>query len=600
MVNRNTKIKVNLGLLSWGDYVPNVRGSLVDLNHIEKGTMALPLLEEFATKISKEGYSCSLAFDLPESEVNPSFFVQELLILSFDVTRIRNMPDLLTDTFLTDNTSFYFETGTNLAKQIHFVFVLDKPITNKEEAEHIYSKLLEKYPLSISCVGRENLMFFGSHLGYTEVDFTNTLDVNLYGLLEPLENITIVEEPFSHEERRPKLLVSYESFSEIFRTNLSIPLVFEDRMSAKNYLLSLNLSDVFELPSVGVFKDIFHKSLDAKAIIYFQPKSESYIYLGLNSDSNLELNIIDIISELKGINFYESFDFITESLGIQVTYSSNVGILEDNWFSFIAKLRSGELANTYPYLAKYLDFYKESLFFVLPRLIEFSDIVDDEKVYRNYHTMHTLAKRINSFDEYPINANSIKVILTTLTVLEIISKEESDFILRFDANRYKNYNVLSNLTPEKLRESEEIARVLIETKVTKGLLSHKSVKLRFGEEKANRDFNQIYKTPQYIQNPEYMDETKKVYDKALLKTTEFLNQHFETNEFITEKELIRVASRKVKLRQKIFIQHYKLFSPQLFTQEGFKKVKLTLKMHERFGIQKKYTHLTTIVREDFL
>lgn len=475
-------------------------------------------IQEFAEELSVNGKTVVLA-ELSENKLSKMTKIigQELVMLDFDNKDENNLytiEDLEADSFMQENASFIYKTFSDLFSEVdkfRVVFHLDKLVTENQEIEQIYQALFKKYPQADSSVGQTSRLFFGSNSGYEVIDWDNRLDTTK---LAEIRNTDISKEvkPISGEMiddsipnyellRLGRLDIVKEKLGDNYKQE------FPDDYNAMNYFKSLDMREFLELPEDNPFFDIFHKEDNPSASVFYAEEHGIYLYKCFSASNKYCGNIISLLERYLKISSIEVVNLLVELTGSTVTNTSQLGQSKFNAQKFKRELQSGELKQTYPELYQYFSRYQIEIPIILDFMYDYVYTDENGELrYLNYYSINNLAKQLaRATNKKKISIDRTRQILYHMIVTEVVKKKPeseipenifNNLILeqKKDSNKLRTSNIYepTNLTDENKGNSEGIAKILRENKVTVGSLSYELVYRLFGEEKAYQDFPQSY------------------------------------------------------------------------------------------------------------
>lgn len=323
--------------------------------------------------------------------------------------------------------------------------------------------------------------------------------------------------------------------------------------------------------------------------------------LDLSEESSIT-EILEEIARLKRISPDDSFNYLCEIYNVGETPKTirKQERFLARWFDFIDSLNDGRLEQEYPYLYQYVKLHIEEIRLIMPRLVDYTVSESGDYIFRNYHSNNSLSVAVTNESGITIPSHKVRRVMTALAVLEIYQKQESEWIFGVlsDVVRYKNYILPTSLTRRRILNANEIARRLLDKGINFTHLSFDSVYREFGEEKAHKDFNQIRF---YLNTNEGSNEDPNIskqsvrFEKA---TRKYLTEQFETNNYVIERDMIKILSRSQRVALRRFERTYKKFRHHLIDDLDLAKVSLNKNLQESLGIEGKYARKAIIVRKE--
>ncbi|ELY8292013.1 hypothetical protein IGJ46_000455 [Enterococcus sp. AZ120] len=517
-------------------------------------------LEELAIEISEEGKTVVLS-ELSEQKLSKYTPIvgQEIIMLDFDNKDENNqytIADLEQDTFMLENACFIYRTfsddDSNVDK-FRVVFHLDKLITMNSEIEEIYRRLFEMYPQADRSVGQTSRMFFGSNKGYEVIDWDNNLDTSK--LLEPTNTDIYKGIEAISGEMIDNSIPNYELLKlgrlDIVKEKLgdNYKQEFPDDYNAMNYFKSLDMREFLELSDENPFYDIFHEETEPSASVFYAEKYGIFLYKCFSESHPYCGNIISLLERYLKISSIEVVNLLVEISSSKVTNTSKLGQSKFNAQKFKKELQSGELEENYPELYKYFSRYQIEI---------------PENIFNN-----------------------------------LILEQKKD------SNKLRTSNIYepTNLTDENKGNSEGIAKILRENKVTVGSLSYELVYRLFGEEKAYQDFPQSYE-PLIQRKMIKMSKTNSNISQAsekLEKTAvKIIMNEIEKKGYVYEKDVISKLAKARRLKINDTKRKFQKIRVDVYNKYDLERERLTKELYQKFNIQESYTSKVVIYKRDIL
>src|SRR5699024_8265060 len=234
--------------------------------------------KELATALSN-GQTMVLGIMKDNTRKKANMIYQEVIALDFDEGS--TLEEIQQDDFIKSNASFIYTTfsHTEAKNKFRVVFTLESKLTNNEQVTALYNKLFEMFTTAdISCKDSSRF-FFGGH-EYFEVDFNNRLDANL---VVELPDSTPIQE--RHEQVELELAVDNtkvedvnikptwwlirHGYDDLVKTRLSrYKATTHHQATAMEYVKSLNMGEVLDLPTERNFNDLFTQDTNPSANVY--------------------------------------------------------------------------------------------------------------------------------------------------------------------------------------------------------------------------------------------------------------------------------------------------------------------------------------------
>ncbi|MDT2125567.1 hypothetical protein [Enterococcus faecalis] len=586
-------------------------------------------LEELAIEISEEGKTVVLS-ELSEQKLSKYTPIvgQEIIMLDFDNKDENNqytIADLEQDTFMLENACFIYRTfsddDSNVDK-FRVVFHLDKLITMNSEIEEIYRRLFEMYPQADRSVGQTSRMFFGSNKGYEVIDWDNNLDTSK--LLEPTNTDIYKGIEAISGEMIDNSIPNYELLKlgrlDIVKEKLgdNYKQEFPDDYNAMNYFKSLDMREFLELSDENPFYDIFHEETEPSASVFYAEKYGIFLYKCFSESHPYCGNIISLLERYLKISSIEVVNLLVEISSSKVTNTSKLGQSKFNAQKFKKELQSGELEENYPELYKYFSRYQVEIPIILDFMYDYVYTDENGELrYLNYYSINNLAKQLaRATNKKKISIDRTRQILYHMIVTEVVKKKPeseipenifNNLILeqKKDSNKLRTSNIYepTNLTDENKGNSEGIAKILRENKVTVGSLSYELVYRLFGEEKAYQDFPQSYE-PLIQRKMIKMSKTNSNISQAsekLEKTAvKIIMNEIEKKGYVYEKDVISKLAKARRLKINDTKRKFQKIRVDVYNKYDLERERLTKELYQKFNIQESYTSKVVIYKRDIL
>ncbi|HGP4016503.1 TPA: hypothetical protein ACLK9M_002611, partial [Enterococcus faecium] len=185
--------------------------------------------------------------------------------------------------------------------------------------------------------------------------------------------------------------------------------------------------------------------------------------------------------------------------------------------------------------------------------------------YLNYYSINNLAKQLaRATNKKKISIDRTRQILYHMIVTEVVKKKPEaeipkeimeNIILeqKKDTTKLRTSNIYepTNLTDENKDNSEGIAKVLRENKVTVGSLSYELVYRLFGEEKAYQDFPQSYEPliqRKMIKMSRTDNNLSQASEKLEKSAVSIIMKEIEEKGYVYEKDVISKLAKARRLK----------------------------------------------------
>ena len=582
-------------------------------------------IQEFAEELAVNGKTVVLA-ELSENRLSKMTKIigQELVMLDFDNKDENNLytiEDLEADSFMQENASFIYKTFSDLFSEVdkfRVVFHLEKLVTDNQEIEQIYQALFKKYPQADSSVGQTSRLFFGSNSGYEVIDWDNRLDAKRLLIDEDVVDSNSLEVvsgemiddsiPTYELLKLGRLDIVKEKLGENYKQE------FPDDYNAMNYFKSLDMREFLELPDENPFYDIFHEETEPSASVFYAEKYGIFLYKCFSESHPYCGNIISLLERYLKISSIEVVNLLVELTGSNVTNASQLGQSKFNAQKFKKELQSGELEENYPELYKYFSRYQVEIPIILDFMYDYVYTDENGELrYLNYYSINNLAKQLaRATNKKKISIDRTRQILYHMIVTEVVKKKPeaeipenifNNLILeqKKDSNKLRTSNIYepTNLTDENKGNSEGIAKILRENKVTVGSLSYELVYRLFGEEKAYQDFPQSYE-PLIQRKMIKMSKTNSNISQAsekLEKTAvKIIMNEIEKKGYVYEKDVISKVAKARRLKINDTKKKFQKIRVDIYNKYGLNTCRLTKELYNQLGIKEKYSSKNIIYK----
>ncbi|WGG85182.1 hypothetical protein [Enterococcus faecalis] len=586
-------------------------------------------IQDFAEELAVNGKTAVLA-ELSENKLSKMTKIvgQELVMLDFDNKDENNLytiEDLEADIFMQENACFIYKTFSDLFSEVdkfRVVFHLDKLVTENQEIEQIYQSLFKKYPQADSSVGQTSRLFFGSNSGYEVIDGDNRLDTTK---LVEVRNTDISKEVKAISgDMIDDSIPNYELLKlgrfDIVKEKLgdNYKQEFPDDYNAMNYFKALDMREFLELSEENPFFDIFHKEDNPSASVFYAEEHGIYLYKCFSASNKYCGNIISLLERYLKISSIEVVNLLVELSGSTVTNTSQLGQSKFNAQKFKRELQSGELKQTYPELYQYFSKYQVEIPIVLDFMYDYVYTDENGELrYLNYYSIKNLAKQLaRATNKKKISIDRTRKILYHMIVTEIVKKKPeseipenifNNLILeqKKDSNKLRTSNIYepTNLTDENKDNSEGIAKILRENKVTVGSLSYELVYRLFGEEKAYQDFPQSYE-PLIQRKMIKMSKTNSNLSQASEKlekaSVRIIMNEIEEKGYVYEKDVISKLAKARRLKINDTKRKFQKIRVDVYNKYDLERERLTKELYQKFNIEESYTSKVVIYKRDIL
>lgn len=582
-------------------------------------------IQEFAEELAVNGKTVVLA-ELSENRLSKMTKIigQELVMLDFDNKDENNLytiEDLEADSFMQENASFIYKTFSDLFSEVdkfRVVFHLEKLVTDNQEIEQIYQALFKKYPQADSSVGQTSRLFFGSNSGYEVIDWDNRLDTKSLLIDEDVVDSNSLEVvsgemiddsiPTYELLKLGRLDIVKEKLGENYKQE------FPDDYNAMNYFKSLDMREFLELPDENPFYDIFHEETEPSASVFYAEKYGIFLYKCFSESHPYCGNIISLLERYLKISSIEIVNLLVEISSSKVTNTSKLGQSKFNAQKFKKELQSGELEENYPELYKYFSRYQIEIPIILDFMYDYVYTDENGELrYLNYYSINNLAKQLARVtNQKKVSLDRTRKILYHMIVTEIVKKQPEAEIpkeimkniiveQKKDTTKLRTSNIYepTNLTDENKNNSEGIAKVLRENKVTVGSLSYELVYRLFGEEKAYQDFPQSYEPliqRKMIKMSKTNSNISQASEKLEKSAVSIIMREIEEKGYVYERDVISKLAKARRLKVRDTTERFKKLRADIYNKYGLNTCRLTKELYNQLGIKEKYSSKNVIYK----
>lgn len=582
-------------------------------------------IQEFAEELAVNGKTVVLS-ELSENRLSKMTKIigQELVMLDFDNKDENNLytiEDLEADSFMQENASFIYKTFSDLFSEVdkfRVVFHLEKLVTDNQEIEQIYQALFKKYPQADSSVGQTSRLFFGSNSGYEVIDWDNRLDTKSLLIDEDVVDSNSLEVvsgemiddsiPTYELLKLGRLDIVKEKLGENYKQE------FPDDYNAMNYFKSLDMREFLELPDENPFYDIFHEETEPSASVFYAEKYGIFLYKCFSESHPYCGNIISLLERYLKISSIEIVNLLVEISSSKVTNTSKLGQSKFNAQKFKKELQSGELEENYPELYKYFSRYQIEIPIILDFMYDYVYTDENGELrYLNYYSINNLAKQLARVtNQKKVSLDRTRKILYHMIVTEIVKKQPEAEIpkeimkniiveQKKDTTKLRTSNIYepTNLTDENKNNSEGIAKVLRENKVTVGSLSYELVYRLFGEEKAYQDFPQSYEPliqRKMIKMSKTNSNISQASEKLEKSAVSIIMREIEEKGYVYERDVISKLAKARRLKVRDTTERFKKLRADIYNKYGLNTCRLTKELYNQLGIKEKYSSKNVIYK----
>src|SRR5699024_6509916 len=288
---------------------------------------------------------------------------QEVIALDFDDNT--TIEEIESNEFIKQNASFIYTTFSHTEGHHKFrvVFFLENKLTNNEQVLEVYNKLFNMFPTAdVNCKDSSRLFFGGK--SYTEINFNNRLNVNTIvdlpegsPIAERQEQLELAVDNTKVEDVniKPTWWLIRHGHDDLVKARLSkYKATTHHQATAMEYVKSLNMGEVLDLPTERNFNDLFTEDANPSANVYKLEDSEVWLYTRHSSDESKRFtgSLIQVVQKLKKTHFIGALMYLIEVMDIDFKATKEIQRLINEIEIYSALLLSSDLKKTYPHVAK--------------------------------------------------------------------------------------------------------------------------------------------------------------------------------------------------------------------------------------------------------
>ncbi|MBO1581582.1 hypothetical protein [Bacillus sp. XF8] len=519
---------------------------------------------------------------------------QQVIALDFDEDL--TLDEAINDIFFKQHAAFLYTTFRHKDSHHKFrvVFVLDKPLTQYKDFEHIMDSLLERYPQADRACRDGSRLFFGGKEAMA-FDFNNRLKVSSFTGLDTtplrdiqshLSNMSTKRVGTSHEACDSSIYSTHidwikEKDIKRLQEALGTEQVILSSNEVYDYLKRQDLRTFLGIKGKGNFIDIFHDEDNPSASIYQSRKKNGHWLYKCHSTSNpFAGTILHVVQRLLNCTVVEAKRFLMELYKVEIYESEAVKEFKESVDMYKELLRSDELEEIHPYFYEVFNRYGhlQDLYMLLDLTKEYITNDSDPRIVF-YHSIRTLAKqfgrstsatgtRMNFFTLFRVTRKLDELeIPESLLLAQKEHKRENRF--RYRSSTYE----LPMYTYEFFRQIDEMCRVWLEKGCTARTISYEGVMRTFGRQEADKVFPQ--------------DKGKEI---AQLNEEVVSNIHFTALSLInckgwaTEKEILDRVKLYFKGQQEFKTKQFKRCIAEMLDAYELEIISSNKKIKEEMGI----------------
>ena len=525
---------------------------------------------------------------------------QEVIALDFDdnttIEEIKN-----TD-FIKDNASFIYTTFSHTEGHHKFrvVFFLEDKLTNNEQVLAVYNKLFEMFPTAdISC--KDSSRFFFGGKSYMEINFNNKFDVNT---IVELPESTPVQEVHEQLELavdntkaedvniKPTWWLIRHGHDDLVKARLSkYKATTHHQATAMEYVKSLNMGEVLDLPTERNFNDLFTEDANPSANVYKLEDSEVWLYTRHSSDESKRFtgSLIQVVQKLKKTHFIGALMYLIEVMDIDFKATKEIQRLINEIEIYSALLLSSDLKKTYPHVAK---IFKDGRTNYASDVVQILQIaknnvveVDGEIRMISQLSVRELAERIHGTDKKKNRVSKVLNLMSTTDWIDKLSTDDLPEALKTKLVEYqeannrkyrKNVIEFKYLGSDFFGQLNNKCEVMLDKGFTaKATLTKEGLQNTFNETEANKVFNQD--TDRKISKLSNDVETEAVH---------FIMESIESKGYVEEKAVIKHLSNFIG--KTLSDYKFKQLRSKITEGYGLERVRLNKTLKKEFAVSDKY------------
>lgn len=538
---------------------------------------------ELAIELSENGKTTVLMTlkDNKETLNKNNFESQQVLMLDFDNSKQDieqyglTTLETIDTTFIQNNANFIYETfsSTKEIPRFRVVFILDKPISDKEIIENYYLNLLKKYPTADKACKDVTRKFFGSNNGFIEIDFDNTLDtadfkeliinnerpVNTQQLIKPINDNTGLELWEQLKALSTLELINYEFKSNpnylrklyeirdnnvIARYGDELTKTYYSKSNATKMLVeTLDIREFLDLPNENPFHDILETDNNPSASVFI---ADSGISLYFKHNNKKTYNLINLVAELTKLPLNKAIELLVIITNSTIDRNSELAETVDNINILKGILKDMNFNVLYPDFSKFLGTNVNIAIALLDLMADYTYTDNDGNIRQLlFMTRENILKHVrhNLHKSQPVTLDRIVITIDKLTYLNIFLKLDTTKIPVTVLEKYKEneyglrVNVLEYNDLVTLEEILETTGMLDELNFTNAALNFEGIARISGIERAFQVF------PQHQQNKANLGVRLDHYGMSESKTeleskiSKYILKRIGINGYATAKEV---------------------------------------------------------------
>lgn len=525
---------------------------------------------------------------------------QEVIALDFDDNT--TIEEIESNEFIKQNASFIYTTFSHTEGHHKFrvVFFLENKLTNNEQVLEVYNKLFNMFPTAdISCKDSSRLFFGGK--SYTEINFNNRLNVNTIvdlpkgsPIAERQEQLELAVDNTKVDDVniKPTWWLIRHGHDDLVKARLSkYKATTHHQATAMEYVKSLNMGEVLDLPTERNFNDLFTEDANPSANVYKLEDSEVWLYTRHSSDESKRFtgSIIQVVQKLKKTHFIGALMYLIEVMDIDFKATKEIQRLINEIEIYSALLLSSDLKKTYPHVAK---IFKDGRTNYASDVVQILQIaknnvveIDGEIRMISQLSVRELAERIHGTDKKKNRVSKVLNLMSTTDWLDKLSAEDLPEAIKTKLVEYqeannrkyrKNVIEFKYLGSDFFGQLNNKCEVMLDKGFTaKATLTKEGLQNTFNETEANKVFSQD--TDRKISKLSRNVETEAVH---------FIMESIEDKGYVEEKAVIKHLSNFIGKS----LSDYKFKQLRSKITEGYslERVRLNKTLKKEFAVSDKY------------
>lgn len=525
---------------------------------------------------------------------------QEVIALDFDDNT--TIEEIENNEFIKDNASFIYTTFSHAEGHHKFrvVFFLENKLTNNEQVLEVYNKLFNMFPTAdVNCKDSSRLFFGGK--SYTEINFNNRLDANTIVELpegspiqERQEQLELAVDNTKAEDVniKPTWWLIRHGHDDLVKARLSkYKATTHHQATAMEYVKSLNMGEVLDLPTERNFNDLFTEDANPSANVYKLEDSEVWLYTRHSSDESKRFtgSLIQVVQKLKKTHFIGALMYLIEVMDIDFKATKEIQRLINEIEIYSALLLSSDLKKTYPHVAK---IFKDGRTNYASDVVQILQIaknnvveIDGEIRMISQLSVRELAERIHGTDKKKNRVSKVLNLMSTTDWIDKLSAEDLPEAIKTKLVEYQEANnrkYRKNVIEFKYLGSDFFGtlnnkcEVMLDKGFTaKATLTKEGLQNTFNETEANKVFNQD--TDRKISKLSSNVETEAVH---------FIMESIESKGYVEEKAVIKHLSNFIG--KTLSDYKFKQLRSKITEGYGLERVRLNKTLKKEFAVSDKY------------